>query len=110
MPALGRTDMTKKSTAELVALQSRRLSERLTPRYRGAVAILGLSWTAVSRLVLAVLLATVSTAVGCGKTNAAPAIPAPEVEVITGLKKDVPILTEWAAPLHGSVHAQIPPH
>ncbi len=69
MPALGRTEMTKKSTAELVALQSRRLSERLTPRHRGPAAIPGLSCTAVWRLVLAVLLATVSTAVGCGKTN-----------------------------------------
>ncbi len=101
--------MTKKSTAELVALQSRRLSERLTPRYRGAVAILGLSWTAVSRLVLAVLLATVSTAVGCGKTNAAPAIPAPEVEVVTVVKKDVPIVSEWVATLDGYVNAQIQP-
>src|SRR5258708_1267680 len=109
MPALGRTDMTKKSTAELVALQSRRLSERLTPRYRSAVAILGLSWTAVSRLVLAVLLATVSTAVGCGKTNAAPAIPAPEVEVVTVVKKDVPIVSEWVATLDGYVNAQIQP-
>ena len=78
--------MTKKNTAELVALQSRRLSERLTRRLRGPAAIPGLNCTAVSRLVLAVLLATVSTAVGCGKTIAAPAVPAPEVEVASRKK------------------------
>jgi RND family efflux transporter MFP subunit len=101
--------MTKKSTAELVALQSRRLSEGLTPRRRGAAAIPGLSCTAVSQLVLAVLLATVSTAVGCGKTNAAPAIPAPEVEVASVVQKDVPIVSEWVATLDGFVNAQIQP-
>ena len=99
--------MTKKSTAELVALQSLRLSEGLTPRRRGAAAIPGLSCTAVSRLVLAVLLATVSTAVGCGKTNAAPAIPASEVEVAAITQKDVPIFSEWVATLDGYVNAQI---
>src|SRR5580700_8812161 len=109
MPALGRTDMTKKSIAELVALQSRRLSERLMPRHRDPAAIPGLSCTAVSRLVLAVLLATVSTAVGCGKTNAAPAIPAPEVEVASVVQKDVPIVSEWVATLDGYVNAQIQP-
>jgi len=107
MPALGRTDMTKKSTAELVALQSRRLSERLTPRHRGPAAIPGLSCTAVWQLVLAVLLATVSTAVGCGKTNAAPAIPVSEVEVAAITQKDVPIFSEWVATLDGYVNAQI---
>src|SRR6201987_2747269 len=66
MPALGRTDMTKKSTAELSALQSRRLPERLTPRHRGPAAIPGLSCTAVWQLVRAVLLATMSTGVCCG--------------------------------------------
>src|ERR1700740_1749196 len=109
MPALGRTEMTKKSTAELVALESRRLSERLTPRHRGPAASPGLSCTAVSRLVLAVLLATVSTAVGCGKTNAASAVPAPEVEVATVAQKDVPIFSEWVATLDGYVNAQIQP-
>src|SRR5579862_481414 len=109
MPALGRTDMTKKSTAELVALQSRRLSERLTPRHRGPAAIPGLSCTAVSRLVLAVLLATMSISVGCGKTNAASAVPAPEVEVATVVQKDVPIFSEWVATLDGYVNAQIQP-
>src|SRR6201997_4805252 len=109
MPALGRTEMTKKNTAELVSLQSRRLSERLTPRHRGPAAIPGLSCTAVSRLVLAVLLATVSTAVGCGKTNAASAVPAPEVEVATVVQKDVPIFSEWVATLDGYVNSQIQP-
>lgn len=93
--------MTKKSIAELVALQSRRLSERLMPRHRDPAAIPGLSCTAVSRLVLAVLLATVSTAVGCGKTNAAPAIPVSEVEVAAITQKDVPIFSEWVATLGG---------
>jgi RND family efflux transporter MFP subunit len=101
--------MTRKSTAELVALQSRRLSERLTPRHRGPAAIPGLSCIAVSRLVLAVLLPAVSTAVGCGKTNAAPAIPAPEVEVASVVQKDVPIVSEWVATLDGYVNAQIQP-
>ncbi|HSY90360.1 MAG TPA: efflux RND transporter periplasmic adaptor subunit [Candidatus Binatus sp.] len=63
----------------------------------------------MSRLVLAVLLATVSTAVGCGKTNAAPAIPAPEVEVASVVQKDVPIVSEWVATLDGYVNAQIQP-
>src|SRR5579864_9230935 len=109
MLALGRTDMTKKSTGELDALQSRRLSERLTPRHRGPVAIPSLSCNAASRFVLAVLLATVSTAVGCGKSNAAPAIPAPEVEVTSVVQKDVPIFSEWVATLDGYVNAQIQP-
>jgi len=99
--------MTKKSTTELDALQSRRLSERLMPQHHGPVAIPGLSCTAVSRLVLAVLLATVSTAVGCGKTNAAPAIPVSEVEVAGVVQKDVPIVSEWVATLDGYVNAQI---
>jgi RND family efflux transporter MFP subunit len=101
--------MTKKSIAELVALQGRRLSERLMPRHRDPAAIPGLSCTAVSRLVLVVLMATVSTAVGCGKTNAAPAIPAPEVEVASVVQKDVPIVSQWVATLDGFVNAQIQP-
>jgi RND family efflux transporter MFP subunit len=99
--------MTKKSIAELVALQSWRLSGRLMPRHRDPAAIPGFSCTAVSRLVLAVLLATVSTAVGCGKTNAASAVPAPEVEVAAITQKDVPIFSEWVATLDGFVNAQI---
>src|SRR5690349_6546561 len=102
--------MTKKSTAELDALPSRRLSEWLTPRHRGPAAIPGLGGAAVPRFVLAVLLATASTAVGCGKSNAAPAIPAPEVEVATVVQKDVPVFSEWVATLDGYVNAQIQPH
>jgi len=51
----------------------------------------------------------VSTAVGCGETNAAPAIPAPEVEVASVVQKDVPIVSEWVATLDGYVNAQIQP-
>jgi membrane fusion protein (multidrug efflux system) len=101
--------MTKKSTPEVVALQSRHLSERLMPRHRDPAAIPGLSCNAVSRLFLVVLLATVSTAVGCGKTIAAPATPGPEVEVASVVQKDVPIVSEWVATLDGYVNAQIQP-
>ena len=62
-----------------------------------------------SRLVLALLLVTVSAAVGCGKTNAAPAIPPSEVEVASVVQKDVPIFSEWVATLDGYVNAQIQP-
>jgi membrane fusion protein (multidrug efflux system) len=55
------------------------------------------------------LLATVSSAVACGKTNAAPAIPSPEVEVASVVRKDVPIFSEWVATLDGYVNAQIQP-
>jgi len=62
-----------------------------------------------SRLVLALVLATASVAVGCGKTNAAPAIPVPEVEVASVVQQDVPIVSEWVATLDGYVNAQIQP-
>jgi membrane fusion protein (multidrug efflux system) len=48
-------------------------------------------------------------AVGCGKTNAAPAIPIPEVEVASVVQQDVPIVSEWVATLDGYVNAQIQP-
>ena len=63
----------------------------------------------MSRLVLALLLVSVSFAVGCGKTIAAPAIPVPEVEVASVVQKDVPIFSEWVAALDGYVNAQIQP-
>jgi membrane fusion protein (multidrug efflux system) len=47
--------------------------------------------------------------VGCGKTIAAPAISAPEVEVATVVQKDVPVFSEWVATLDGYVNAQIQP-
>jgi membrane fusion protein (multidrug efflux system) len=53
------------------------------------------------------VLATAVFAVGCGKTNAAPAIPVPEVEVASVVQQDVPIVSEWVATLDGYVNAQI---
>jgi RND family efflux transporter MFP subunit len=101
--------MAKKSIAELVTLPDRRLCEMDVLRHRFPVGIRSLRCRAASRPVLALLLATVSLAVGCGKTNAAPAIPAPEVEVDTVVQKDVPIFREWVATLDGYVNAQIQP-
>jgi RND family efflux transporter MFP subunit len=92
--ALGRTDMAKKSIAELVTLQGRRSCDMDMLRHR---------------LVLALLLAMVFSSVGCGNTNAAPAIPIPEVEVASVVQKDVPIFSEWVATLDGYVNAQIQP-
>jgi RND family efflux transporter MFP subunit len=77
------------------------------PRHRGPAAIPGLSCTAAPRLVLALLLVSVSFVVGCGKTMAAPAVPVPEVEVASVVQKDVPIVSEWVATLDGFVNAQI---
>jgi multidrug efflux pump subunit AcrA (membrane-fusion protein) len=57
--------------------------------------------------VLGLLVASVSLAAGCGNTNAAPAIPIPEVEVASVIQKDVPIFSEWVATLDGYVNAQI---
>ena len=101
--------MEKKSRAELVTAHGSHRSEVQMPRHHGPTALASLSFNATSRFVLAVLLATVSFAIGCGKTNAAPAIPAPEVEVATVVQKDVPIFSEWVATLDGFVNAQIQP-
>jgi RND family efflux transporter MFP subunit len=101
--------MAKKSIAELVTLQGWRLCEMDVLRHRCPAAVRSLRCRAVSRPVLALLLATVSFAVGCGKTNAAPAIPAPEVEVASVVQQDVPIVSEWVATLDGYVNAQIQP-
>jgi membrane fusion protein (multidrug efflux system) len=46
---------------------------------------------------------------GCGGQKAAPAAPAPEVEVVSVVQKDVPIYGEWVATLDGYVNAQIQP-
>ena len=101
--------MAKNSIAELVTLQGRRPCEMSILRHRCPAAVRSLRRRAVSRLVLALLLAMVSSSVGCGNTNAAPAIPVPEVEVASVVQKDVPIYSEWVATLDGYVNAQIQP-
>jgi len=87
----------------------RRLSEMQMPHCHCPEGIGGPPCGPASRLVLALVLATAVLAVGCGKTNAAPAIPAPEVEVASVVQKDVPIFSEWVATLDGFVNAQIQP-
>ena len=62
-----------------------------------------------SFVILVLLLATLSLGIACGRTNAAVAIPSPEVEVATVLQKDVPIVSDWVATLDGYVNAQIQP-
>lgn len=101
--------MAKKSTAELVTWHCRRLSEMQMPYPNCPEGIGSLPFGAASPLVLALLLASLSFAVGCGKTIAAPATPAPEVEVASVVQKDVPIFSEWVATLDGYVNAQIQP-
>jgi len=46
---------------------------------------------------------------GCQSQTAAPASPAPEVEIAEVVQKDVPIYGEWVATLDGYVNAQIQP-
>ena len=46
---------------------------------------------------------------GCQSQTAAPAAPAPEVEIAEVIQKDVPIYGEWVATLDGYVNAQIQP-
>ena len=101
--------MAMKSIAELVTLQGQGPCEMDMLRHRCPVAVRSLPCEAVSRLVLALLVAMLSSAVGCGNTNAAPAIPIPEVEVASVVQKDVPIFSEWVATLDGYVNAQIQP-
>jgi RND family efflux transporter MFP subunit len=62
-----------------------------------------------TRYVLVLLVATVSLAAGCGRTNALPTVPDPEVEVAKIVQRDVPIVSEWVATLDGYVNAQIQP-
>src|SRR6201988_346106 len=100
--------MEKKGRAELFTGHNRRLSGKRLQLHRPE-GIGGPPRGPASRLVLAVLLATVSAAVGCGKTIAAPATSGPEVEVATVVQKDVPIFSEWVATLDGYVNAQIQP-
>jgi RND family efflux transporter MFP subunit len=104
-----RVDVTKKSQAELMTLQGGRLSERDLLRHPCSTTARSLPSITASRIVLALLLATVSSTVGCGNTNAAAAIPTPEVEVASVVQKDVPLFSEWVATLDGYVNAQIQP-
>ena len=99
--------MPNKILAELTKLRSGRLYETgfLLPHCPQAVYALRLSPT--SRVVLILLVATVSLSSGCGRTNAAPAVPSPEVEVAKVVQEDVPIVSEWVATLDGYVNAQI---
>ena len=101
--------MGKKGIPEVVTLQGQRRCEMDMRRSRCPAAVLSLPCGGGSRLVLGLLLATVSSALGCVSTNAAPAIPAPEVEVASVVQKDVPIFSEWVATLDGYVNAQIQP-
>jgi RND family efflux transporter MFP subunit len=100
--------MGKKNRAELFTGHNRRLSEKRMQLHRPK-GIGGPPCGPASRHVLTLVLATAVLAVGCGKTNAAPAIPVPEVEVATVVQKDVPIFSEWVATLDGYVNAQIQP-
>jgi len=100
--------MEKRSRAELFTGHNRRLSEKRMQLHRPE-GIGGLPCGPASGLVLALVLATAVLAMGCGKTNAAPAIPVPEVEVASVVQKDVPIVSEWVATLDGYVNAQIQP-
>ena len=101
--------MAKKGITELMTLQGRRPCEMDMLCRRCPAAVRNLPCGVVSRLVLGLLLVTVSSAVGCSSTSAAPAIPAPEVEVASVVQKDVPIFSEWVATLDGYVNAQIQP-
>ena len=60
-----------------------------------------------ARLIQFLLPATAFLIAGCGSQKAAPAIPAPEVEVASVVQKDVPIFSEWVATLDGYENAQI---
>ena len=100
--------MEKKNRPELFTGHNRRLSEKRMQLHR-LEGIGGPPCGPASRLVLALVLATAVLAGGCGKTNAAPAIPVPEVEVASVVQQDVPIVSEWVATLDGYVNAQIQP-
>jgi hypothetical protein len=70
-----------KILAELMKSQSGRLSE-VGVRHRCPLAIHSTRFRFASHVVLILLVATVSLAAGCGRTNAAPAVPSPEVEEV----------------------------
>jgi RND family efflux transporter MFP subunit len=96
-----------KILAELTKLRSGRLYEAGILRHHCPPAVYALRLSPTSRGVLILLVATLSLASGCGRTNAAPAVPSPEVEVAKVVQEDVPIVSEWVATLDGYVNAQI---
>jgi RND family efflux transporter MFP subunit len=96
-----------KILAELTKLQSGRLYEACILRHHCPPAVDGLRANPTFCVVLILLIATVSLASGCGRTNAASAVPSPEVEVTKVVQEDVPIVSEWVATLDGYVNAQI---
>src|SRR5713226_3003155 len=83
--------------------------EMRTPSNRRPSAFRGVSSSVAALAPLAVLTAAVCSVTGCGGPKAAPAIPSPEVEVVSVVQKDVPIVSEWVATLDGYVNAQIQP-
>jgi RND family efflux transporter MFP subunit len=102
-----RTDVNRKSQTQQMTLQGGRAAEMDLRLDRFPANIRSLPLTVAPRFILALFLATVSSTVGCGKTNAAPAVPSPEVEVAKVVQEDVPIVSEWVATLDGYVNAQI---
>jgi len=97
----------RKSQTQQMTLQGGRVAEMDLRLDRFPANIRSLPLTVAPRFILALFLATVSSTVGCGKTNAAPAVPSPEVEVAKVVQEDVPIVSEWVATLDGYVNAQI---
>ena len=91
--------MANKILNELMKSQSGRLSEVSILRHRCPPAIHGPRFRPASLVVLILLVATVSLAAGCGRTNAAP--------VAKVVQEDVPVVSEWVATLDGYVNAQI---
>jgi hypothetical protein len=81
----------------------RTLSDRWAPGICSSL------FRAAARLVLAVLPAIVFLTEGCRSPKAEPAIPSPEIEVVSILQKDVPIFSEWVATLDGYINVQIQP-
>jgi RND family efflux transporter MFP subunit len=95
---VGRIYVVNQIVGELVKSQSGRLFDAHLRRFSLSTPI-----------VLILVLATMSVAAGCGRTNAVSAVPSPEVEVVAVVQKDVPIVSEWVATLDGYVNAQIQP-
>ena len=75
--------------------------------HRCSTIVYGNHFSVLARPVLALLPIAIFFAAGCGKPNAASAVPSPEVEVASVVQKDVPIFNEWVATLDGYVNAQI---